>query len=78
MKKGICNVLAMTETEQSFDMQAMNIVKNTGWLKEGNEWYYLQSNGVMQTGFTSVDGTTHYLILVVLGFLKIILLLHLM
>ncbi|PEP40685.1 nucleoside triphosphate hydrolase, partial [Bacillus pseudomycoides] len=27
----------------------------TGWLKEGNSWYYLNQNGLMATGKLFID-----------------------
>ena len=34
-----------------------------GWLEYNGDWYYLdEENGIMQTGFVSVDGKTYYLL----------------
>lgn len=33
-----------------------------GWLLDGEDWYYLNpENGLMETGFVTVDGKTYYL-----------------
>ncbi|MDQ9767725.1 hypothetical protein RFZ33_11635, partial [Acinetobacter baumannii] len=29
--------------------------KVTGWLYTGNHWYYMDNNGIMQTGWVTVD-----------------------
>ena len=34
--------------------------KATGWLKSGNNTYYLGSNGVRQTGLKTIDGNKYY------------------
>lgn len=37
-------------------------VFSTGWLQDNDDWYYLDpNNGVMQTGFISLEGRTYYL-----------------
>ena len=33
----------------------------TGWVKVGNNWYYLDSDGIMQTGWTYLYTQTYYL-----------------
>ena len=33
----------------------------SGWVKTGGKWYYLDDLGVMQTGFVKVDGSWYYL-----------------
>ena len=34
-----------------------------GWLEYNGDWYYLdEENGVMQTGFVTVNGKTYYLL----------------
>ncbi len=35
-------------------------VKATGWVQDG-AWYYLNANGIMQTGWQNVGGTWYYL-----------------
>jgi glucan-binding YG repeat protein len=32
----------------------------TGWLKQGDTWYYLDSSGKMATGSRRIDGKTYY------------------
>ena len=32
----------------------------TGWLKEGNTWYYLKPSGEMVTGWKMINGTWYY------------------
>ena len=31
-----------------------------GWLKWNEKWYYMDKNGVMQTGFRVINGKTYY------------------
>ena len=31
-----------------------------GWLKWNEKWYYMDKNGVMQTGFQVINGKTYY------------------
>ena len=33
----------------------------TGWLKLGNTWYYLNGSGAMQTGWLKLGNTWYYL-----------------
>lgn len=33
----------------------------SGWLQEGNTWYYLDGNGIMKTGWQQVSGKWYYL-----------------
>lgn len=33
----------------------------TGWLKDGKTWYYLNQNGAMATGWQKVGGSWYYL-----------------
>ena len=32
----------------------------TGWLKTGGKWYYLNSSGTMKTGWFTVSGKWYY------------------
>lgn len=33
----------------------------TGWLKENNKWYYLRSNGAMETGLLQLGNKLYFL-----------------
>ena len=33
----------------------------TGWVKDGNNWYYLNTGGVMRTGWVNDRGTWYFM-----------------
>ncbi|MCQ2512969.1 MAG: hypothetical protein MJ092_06270, partial [Lachnospiraceae bacterium] len=46
--------------EDGLWMYFENGVMQTGWIRPGTKWYYLDANGIMLTGLQNINGTRYY------------------